>query len=173
MSGINYFRSALKEMHKSYFDAVKDLTDEQLHFRPLDKGHHIAFALWHLVRTEDMVINFLVQKKNPIWNAEVWDKKLEMDPRAQGTGMTEQQAAAVRINNLQDFIGYIQSTFNASESWLETLKEVDLEQIQDLPVLGKRSLYEVIGGTTLVHSAGHLGEIWYIKGLQGLKGGPM
>ena len=173
MSGINYFRSALKEMHKSYFDAVKDLTDEQLHFRPLDKGHHIAFALWHLVRTEDMVINFLVQKKNPIWNAEGWDKKLEMDPRAQGTGMTEQQAAEVRINNLQDFIGYIQSTFNASESWLETLKEVDLEQIQDLPVLGKRSLYEVIGGTTLVHSAEHLGEIWYIKGLQGLKGGPM
>jgi hypothetical protein len=173
MSGINYFRSALKEMHKSYFDAVKDLTDEQLHFRPHDKGHHIAFALWHLVRTEDMVINFLVQKKNPIWNAEGWDKKLEMDPRAQGTGMTEQQAAAVRINNLQDFIGYIQSTFNASESWLETLKEVDLEQIQDLPVLGKRSLYEVIGGTTLVHSAEHLGEIWYIKGLQGLKGGPM
>ena len=173
MSGINYFRSALKEMHKSYFDAVKDLTDEQLHFRPLDKGHHIAFALWHLVRTEDMVINFLVQKKNPIWNAEGWDKKLEMDPRAQGTGMTEQQAAEVRINNLQDFIGYIQSTFNASESWLETLKEVDLEQIQDLPVLGKRSLYEVIGGTTLVHSAEHLGEIWYIKGLQGLKGCPM
>jgi DinB superfamily len=173
MASIDYFRSALKEMHKNFFDAVKDLTAEQLHFRPLDKGHHIAFVLWHLVRTEDTVINFLVQKKTPVWNAEGWDKKLGMDPRAQGTGMTEQQAAEVRINHLPDFIDYLQSTFTASESWLETLEEADLDKVQDLPVLGKRSLFDVIGGTTLVHSAEHLGEIWYIKGLQGLKGGPI
>jgi hypothetical protein len=40
-------------------------------------------------------------------------------------------------------------------------------------VLGKRSLYEVIGGTALNHAAEHLGEIWVLKGLQGLKGCPM
>jgi uncharacterized damage-inducible protein DinB len=173
MGTINYFSSALKGIHQSYRDAVKDLTDEQLHFRPLDKGHHIAFALWHLVRTEDMVLNFLVQKKNPVWNAEGWDKKLDMDPRAQGTGMSEQEAAAVRITSLKDFMGYMESAFKASEAWVETLKEEDLEKVQDLPVLGKRSLYEVIGGTALVHAAEHLGEIWYIKGMLGLKASPV
>jgi hypothetical protein len=173
MSGINYFRTALKDMHQNFLDAVKDLTDEQLHFRPLDKCNHIAFSLWHLARTEDMVINFLVQKKNPVWNAEGWDKKLGMDPRAQGTGMSEQDAAAVKIKNLQEFLGYVQSTFKATESWLETIKEEEMDQVHDLPVLGKRNLYQVIGGTALIHAAEHLGEIWLIKGLLGLKRSPM
>ncbi|MBI4766002.1 MAG: DinB family protein [Deltaproteobacteria bacterium] len=173
MSAINYFQKALKGIHQDFLEAVKDLTDEQLHFRPLGKCNHIAFSLWHLARTEDMVINFLVQKKNPVWNAEGWDKKLRMDPRAQGTGMSEQEAAAVKINNLQEFLGYVQNTFKTTESWLETVKDEDLDQVNDLPVLGKRSLYEVIGGTALIHAAEHLGEIWLLKGLQSLKGCPM
>lgn len=70
-------------------------------------------------------------------------------------------------------MGYVQNTFKATESWLETIKDEDLDQVQDLPVLGKRNLYEVIGGTALIHAAEHLGEIWLLKGLQGLKGCPM
>lgn len=99
MGSLDFFRSSLKNFHNSFRDAVKDLTDEQLHFRPLGKGNSIAFALWHTVRTEDLVVNFLLQKKPPVWNAEGWDKKFGMDPKAQGTGMTAEQAASIRILN--------------------------------------------------------------------------
>lgn len=173
MSTVDYFKKAIKDMHNTYVDAVKDLTDEQLHFRPLDKGHHIAFALWHLVRTEDMVLNFLVRKKTPVWNAQGWDKKLGMDPQAQGTGMNAEQAAAVRINSLPDFLAYMDAVSKETEAYLSTVKDEDLGTVNELPVLGKRSLYDVIGGTTLVHAAEHIGEIWYIKGLLGLKGSAM
>ncbi|MFO7964622.1 MAG: DinB family protein [Desulfobacterales bacterium] len=173
MSTITYFKRALKDMHGNYVDAVKDLTDEQLHFRPLDKGHHIAFALWHVVRTEDMVINFLLQKKTPVWNAREWDKKLGMDPQAQGTGMNAEQAAAVRISSLPDFLAYMDAVGKETDAYLDTLKDEDLDIVNELPVLGKRSLCEVIGGIALVHAAEHLGEIWYIKGLLGLKGSAM
>ena len=90
MSAIIYFRKALKGHHQDFLEAVKDLTDEQLHFRPLGKCNHIAFSLWHLARTEDMVINFLVQN-NPVWMPKDRDKKLGMDPRAQGTGMANRR----------------------------------------------------------------------------------
>jgi hypothetical protein len=173
MGTMNYFTTAIEGMHKTYVDVVKDLTDEQLHFRPLDKGHHIAFALWHLVRTEDLVLNFLVQKKPPIWNTQGWDKKLGMDPQSQGTGMTPEQAAEVRINNLSDFIGYMNAVSQSTGEYLKSLKDEDLQTVHDLPIMGKKSLYDVIGGTTLVHAAEHLGEIWYIKGLLGLKGSPV
>jgi hypothetical protein len=173
MGTMDYFTTAIEGMHKTYVDVVKDLTDEQLHFRPLDKGHHIAFALWHLVRTEDLVLNFLVQKKPPIWNTQGWDKKLGMDPQSQGTGMTPEQAAEVRINNLSDFIGYMNAVSQSTGEYLKSLKDEDLETVHDLPIMGKKSLYDVIGGTTLVHAAEHLGEIWYIKGLLGLKGSPV
>ncbi len=92
MSALEYFRSAMKKLHDSYREAVSDLTPEQLHFRPLDKGNPIAFMLWHVVRTEDTVVNFAWQKKPPVWNAEGWDKKFGMEPKAQGTGMTAEQA---------------------------------------------------------------------------------
>ena len=173
MSTIDYFRSAVKEMHKNYIEAVKDLTDEQLHFRPLDKGNHIAFTLWHFVRTGDLVLNFLLQKKTPVWNAEGWDKKLGMDPQAQGTGMTDEQAAAVNIQDMSEFSKYMENAFKSVEAFLDGVKDEDLAQIHELPVLGKRSLYQLIEGTILQHGASHMGEIYYIKGLQGLKGSPV
>jgi hypothetical protein len=162
----------MKDMHNNYLEAVKDLTDEQLQFRPLDKGHHIAFILWHLVRTEDLVLNFMLQKKTPIWNEKGWDKKLGMDPQAQGTGMTEEQAAEVEISDLSAFLKYTKVVFESSEAYVKSLTEEDLGVVKELPILGKKSLFEVIGGTTLQHGANHLGEIWYIKGLLGLKGSP-
>jgi uncharacterized damage-inducible protein DinB len=173
MDSLDFFRSSLKNFHNGFRDAVKDLNDEQLHFRPLGKGNSIAFMLWHIVRTEDSVVNFLLQKKPPIWNAEGWDKKFGMDPRAQGTGMTAEQAASIRISNLQDFLRYMENVFRASEAYLDIVKEADLEQVQEFQFLGKRSGYQVFGGVVLQHGSGHLGEIWYVKGLQGLKGSPI
>ena len=173
MSTVEYFRAAMKDLHHSLADAVKSLSQEQLHFQPLGKGNHIAFILWHAVRTEDTVINFFLQKKPPVWNAEGWDKKFGMDPRAQGTGMSATQSAAIRIPDLGEFSKYMENVFRTTEKYLEGIKEGDLPEVRDLPVLGKRSLYQVIGGTALQHGAGHLGEIWYVKGVQGLKGSPI
>lgn len=173
MGTMDYFRTAISGMHKTYIDAVNELTDEQLHFRPMNKGNHIAFALWHMVRTEDLVLNFLVQQKPPVWNTQGWDKKLGMDPQAQGTGMSDEQAAALRISSLPDFIGYMEEVFASTDAYLKTVKDEDLDTVHDLPIMGKKSLYDLIGGITLIHAGEHLGEIWYIKGLLGLKGSPV
>jgi uncharacterized damage-inducible protein DinB len=173
MGALDFFRSSLKNFHNSFRDAIKDLNDEQLHFRPLGKGNSIAFILWHTVRTEDLVLNFLFQKKAQVWNAEGWDKKFGMDPRAQGTGMTAEQAASIRILNLQDFLKYVDNVFQASEAYLEAVKEAGLEPVQEYQYLGKQSGYQVVGGVVLQHGSEHLGEIRYVKGLQGLKGSPI
>lgn len=173
MNTVEYFLAAAKELHNSLFESVKGLSNEQLHFQPLGKGNHIAFIIWHCVRTEDSVINFMLQKKAPVWNAEGWDKKFGMDPRAQGTGMTAEQAASVQIQDLDGFLKYTQNVFRATEAYLAGLKEEVLGEVRDLPVLGKRNLYQVIGGIVLNHGSGHLGELWYVKGVQGLKGSPI
>jgi hypothetical protein len=173
MGALEFFGPSLKTLHGSLLDAVKGLTDEQLHFRALEKGNHIAFIFWHAVRTEDSVMNFLLQKKPPVWNAEAWDKKFGMDSRAQGTGMSSEQAAALRLPNFADFLKYAEKVFKASEAYLENLKEEELDRVEEFRFLGKRSFGSVIGGVILAHGSGHLGEIWYAKGLQGLKGSPI
>jgi uncharacterized damage-inducible protein DinB len=173
MGTLDFLRTSTKKLHNDFRDAIKDLKEEQLHFRPLGKGNHIAFTLWHLVRTEDSVINFFLQKKAPVWNTEGWDKKFGMDPRAQGTGMTAEQAAAVQIQSLPDFSKYMENVFKASEAYLATLKEADLDRVEEFQFLGKMSYGQVIGGVILNHGSQHLAEIWYVKGLQGLKGSPI
>jgi hypothetical protein len=170
MGTVGYFVSATRDLHDQLYEAVKDLTAAQLHFRPMEKGNHIAFLFWHYVRTEDVVVNGLIQKKAPIWNAERWDKKLGLDPRAQGTGMTDDQACALRVEDLQGFLQYTQKVFQATEAFIAGMDEASLAEVRDLPVLGKRSMTQAIGGIVLSHGSNHLGEIWYLKGLQGLKG---
>jgi hypothetical protein len=173
MGSIDYFRSATAELHQNLLDAVKSLTDEQLHFRPLDKGNHIAFMIWHCVRTEDLVINLMLQKKTPVWNEEGWDAKLELDPRSQGTGMSAEEAAALRINDLPAFVQYMEHTYSATNAYLSTLKEDDLDQVRDMPGRGKDSLGGTLGSILVRHGTGHLSEIWYVKGLLGLQGSPV
>lgn len=173
MGMLDFLCSAAESLHHSLKETVKELNNEQLHFRPMGKGNHIAFIFWHTVRTEDSVINFILQKKSPVWNAEGWDKKFGMDPIAQGTGMTAEQSASVCIQDLSEFLKYTEKVFVTSEAYLKGLKEGDLAQVGDFPYFGKKSLLEVIGGIVLQHGSEHLGEIWYVKGLQGLKGSPI
>jgi hypothetical protein len=173
MGAVELFDQSLKTLHGNLLEAVKDLSGDQLHFRPLGKGNHIAFIFWHVVRTEDSVMNFLLRKQPPLWNSEGWDKKFGMDPRAQGTGMSAEQAAALRIAGMSDFLRYTENVFKSSEAYLGSLKETELDRVEEFQYLGKRSFGQVIGGIILNHASGHLGEIWYVKGLQGLKGSPI
>ena len=173
MGALEFFRPSLKSLHASQLASVKDLTEEQLHFRPLGKGNHIAFLFWHVVRTEDNVVNFMLQKKPTLWNAGGWDKKFGLDPRAQGTGMSPEQASALRLSDPAEFLKYTEGVFQAGEAYLETLKEAELDRVEEFKFLGKRSVGSVIGGIILSHGSGHLGEIWYVKGLMGLKGSPI
>ena len=87
--------------------------------------------------------------------------------------MSAEQAAALRIPNLAEFLKYTEIVFKATEAYLETLKEAELDRVEEFQFLGKRSFGSVIGGVVLSHGAGHLGDIWYVKGLQGLKGSPI
>jgi hypothetical protein len=67
MSTTEFIRSSLRQMHNTYNDAVRDLTPEQLHWRANDKGLPVSFILWHYVRTEDNIIQFVLQRKQTVW----------------------------------------------------------------------------------------------------------
>jgi hypothetical protein len=96
-----------------------------------------------------------------------------MDPKAQGTGMTAEQASAVQISDPGEFRKYMENVFRASEAFLDSATEQQWTEVKELKFLGKRDLYQLVGGIVLQHGAGHLGEIWYVKGILGLKGSPV
>ncbi|MBA3030350.1 MAG: DinB family protein [Desulfobacteraceae bacterium] len=165
MNHVEILQKRLKTMHSGIVNSVKDLSDTQLHFNPMGKGNSIAFLFWHYVRTEDLVMNMIIRKQKPVWNEKGWDVKLKMDPKSQGSGMTDEAARAVRIENLSDFLTYTGEVFSQSEQYVATLTDAELETEMDSP-MGKRSLLDLISGINVDHGTGHIGEIEYIKGLQ-------
>ena len=173
MLAIEFFRTATKTLHGRMTDALQGLTAEQLHFRPLGRGNSLAFIIWHYVRTEDDAVNSSLRKRSSLWNAEGWDKKLGMDPKSQGTGMTSEQAGAVRIADLGEFTKYMREVFQASEAYLESTPAEEMDGMIEHSIIGKVTRGQAFGRLIISHGSAHLGEIWYVKGLQGLKGSPV
>ena len=56
---------------------LEDLTYDQWHAVPDGVGNSIAFIAWHYLRTEDNIINWIIQNRRPT----VWMGPLERKPR--------------------------------------------------------------------------------------------
>src|SRR6266481_9703743 len=99
----------LKQLHTSMDKQLDGITPEQLHAVPGNnpKANTIAWGVWHYVRTEDNVVRYILQNRRPIvWAEGGYADKLGLPPVAQGTGMTTQEAQALRIKDLALFREY-------------------------------------------------------------------
>ncbi|MEE8346893.1 MAG: DinB family protein [Dehalococcoidia bacterium] len=167
---VDFIRSGLRQLHGSYRDAIGDLSLDQLHWRANDHGCPIAFILWHYYRTEDNVIQFVLQRKPTVWLEKGWDKKFGLDRIAQGTGMSMEDAQALRVNSKEEFMAYMDAVAKATEEYLATLNEEALERKTTVRPLGEIRVGDAIGNMCMTHGFTHLGEIQHLRGLQGLRG---
>ncbi len=167
---VDFIRSGLRQLHGTYRDAIADLSLDQIHWRANDHGCPIAFILWHYYRTEDNVIQFVIQRKPTVWLEEGWDKRFGLDRIAQGTGMSLEDAQGLRINSKEDFLAYMNAVAKATDDYLATLDDEALQQKTTVKPLGEVPVRNAIGNMCLTHGFTHLGEIQHLRGLQGLRG---
>ena len=100
---IDFIRDGLRQLHNSYDDSIADLTDEQILWRANEYGLPISFILWHYVRTEDNIVNFVLQGKPTVWLNGGWHERLSLHKAAQGTGMSLQDAQNLSVGPLEDW----------------------------------------------------------------------
>jgi hypothetical protein len=158
------------------------LTEEQLHWQPDNHPNHMMFAMWHAYRSEDEIIHGLLMRGPSVFAESGWADRLPVaepgDPPF-GTGLNRQQIAAVRLklDNLLQYAGDVSASIQA---YADTLNdEQGAEQIPlpflapVYPMLDSMSRAEVFSFFCIGHTAEHLGEVQYIKGLLGLTGAPL
>ena len=170
MSTVDFIRGSLKQLHASYDEGIGDLSPEQLQWRATETGLPISFILWHYVRTEDNIIQFVLQRKPTVWIEQGWYDKLSLDRVAQGTGMSLAEAQDLRIASLDDWRGYQSAVWRATDQFLSGADEAMLERRTTVKPLGEMPVQNAIGMMCLTHGFTHLGEVQYIRGLMGLKG---
>jgi DinB family protein len=162
----------LKRMHATYDKAIDGITAEQLHAVPAGhaKANTIAWNIWHYVRTEDNVVRFVLQNRRPtVWGEGGYPEKLGLHPAAQGTGMSAEEAQALRIKDIPLFARYMKEVWASSGEYVASLKEADLDRVIAMKFVGDMPLARVLGMVAITHGYTHLGEIDLARTLVGAK----
>jgi hypothetical protein len=164
-------RTSLKSMHSLLDKAVDGMTAEQFNFRPQEGGVSAFFSLWHYVRTEDNIVNFVTQSKPTVWLEGGYNETFELPRNSQGTGMTEAEANAVQVKDVAKWMEYQRKVWDATDSYLASMSPEQFEERKvTIKPLGEMSLWDGIYGVCLSHGYRHVGEIEYVRGVQGLGG---
>ena len=159
------YNAMLEEIHRSFRAELRELTPEQLYFQPDPKANTIIFLPRHFARTEDGVIHRSFGG-TPIWEADGWHQKFGLSPRESGSGFEAEQVAAFRpdLNLVMEyFIAVWQDT-------VEKIRNATDEQL-NRPTNPERPNVTVarnIESVVIGHGFWHLGEVRFIKGLQGM-----
>jgi hypothetical protein len=177
MSTKDVISESLRGLHSQWDEAVSDLTPEQLAWRPDgpgSQGNHIAFTTWHAVRTVDNVVRFILQDRRPtVWLEGGFDQKFGLDRIAQGTGMPPEQAAAFRLPALPDWMEYQRGVWKACEESLSNMSDADLEKPVTVRPLGEMPARRALMNVCVTHCFTHLGEVYHLRALMGLKTTPV
>lgn len=174
MSVAELLRGSVAALHVQLDEAVQGLSAEQLHWRPMDKGNHIAFIIWHYVRTEDNVVQFVLQDRKPtVWLEEGWDQRFGLDRIAQGTGWNPEQAVALRLPSAEEWLAYQRAVWQASDAYLGSVGDGELERRVRIAGFGEIPARQALTTILVTHGFTHLGEIHHIRTLLGLKTTPI
>jgi hypothetical protein len=173
MNIIDFFRMEQRRLHDLLRASVSNLTPDEWHYTLAGRGNHIAFLMWHSVRTEDNVLRYILQGRPPIWNEGNWHERLGLPPRVQGTGMATDDAQALHINDPLLFMQYAEQVWQEFEAYLASVNDGGdelSERIVMVRPLGNMPALRTIGQVCISHLFMHVGEISLLLGAQGKKG---
>ncbi|MBI2724345.1 MAG: DinB family protein [Chloroflexi bacterium] len=172
MTLVEFIEAELKRLHAALDAISADLTPEQWHAVPAGnpRANTIAFELWHYARTEDNIVRFILQNRRPtVWMEGGWSARLGLPPVAQGTGMSSEDAQAMRITDTGAFREYVDAVWASTAAWLADPDESTFSRPVVVKPLGEMPAIRALGQVCMTHGFTHLGELELCRTLLGLK----
>ncbi len=148
---------------------VADLGDAQLSWRPTPKAHSIAYTLSHLARTEDNFQND-VNGGGTVWANGGFAAMWGYPEKGVGVGWEDERAASLPTPGKATLLEYVRAVFAAADKAADSLDEEGLNETRPSTFLGADAILGEILLGSVTHGNRCLGEMEYIKGLQGMKG---
>jgi hypothetical protein len=171
MTALAILQRSMESMHRLLDKTVEDMTLEQLNFRPSEGGVSPFFSLWHYVRTEDNIINWVIHRRPTVWLDGGFDEALGLPRTSQGTGMTEAEANAVILRDLSAWRDYQPRVWESTAAYLRSMDPAEFaERRVTIKPVPEMSLWDGLYGMCLSHGYRHVGEIEYARGVIGLGG---
>ncbi len=159
------YLSMLDELHRSFRAETRDLTPEQLYFQAAPEANSIIFLPWHFARTEDGAMHRSFGG-TPIWEADGWYEKFGLSSTETGGGFGPEEIAAFRPE-LSLLMEYFTPVWQFAVEAIKTASDDDLTRVTN-PERPNMTVARTIESLLIGHGYWHLGEVRFIKGLQGM-----
>jgi len=166
MNAVEFIQTTVLELHATMIDDVRVLNQENLAWKPAPKANPIGFLFWHFLRSEDNMVQGM-QGKPSIWESEDWYQKMGLDAKAQGTGFQELEVEQVAALCLPDLLAYAERVTQSTADYLKSLDDAKLDYPPN-PERPRWTIGMMIRNFIIAHGWWHLGEIKYLKGMQGM-----
>ena len=174
-TALQLIKDEIKNAREVFQGTAADITQEQLHKDPGGKAFSIAATYAHLVFSEDSIVQGMIQKKAPLYTTSWKDKTGASSPippmDENWSKANDAWGRSVKIN-LDQIRLYTDAVFEATDAYVNSLKEEDLEKEVDLGNWGKKTVAFLLYSYVIGHMNNLAGELSALKGVQGAKGYP-
>lgn len=176
---VSFYRGQLSGAHQVLEGTMADVTPTQAHWTPPGVANPVGANYAHVVLTEDAIVNNTLRGAAPLF-ASSWAGKVgisepppQPNPAAPGLPSWSDWGRRVKID-MGAIREYAQAVYTASDEYLASLSDDELDRPVDLSLLGlgESTVGQILGGVLLGNVQWHCGEISCLKGLQGAKGYP-
>jgi hypothetical protein len=175
---VSLLRAQYQNAHEVLEGTLQDVTSEQAHWRPPGIANPLGATYAHILISEDGVINGMLKGSGPLsvstWAGKIGVSELPPMPGPEVGGLPSWDEWARRVKVDQAALqSYAQAVYAATDEYLASLTDEDLNRSLDLSGLGvgQQTLGWLLS-LMLSNVNWHTGEISCLKGLQGAKGYP-
>jgi hypothetical protein len=159
-----YLRLELDGLERNTKRVTDTLTQDEIMWRPGCGCNSIGLILFHIARSEDFFISGALQNKPQLWETGKWYKKLNIAENEAGSRYTEEQVNAFPVPQLVDMMAYYAAVRQQTLDYLKSLTAAVFDKKIKLPFgeFNVAGVFSIIAG----HTAQHVGEVSYLRGLQ-------
>jgi uncharacterized damage-inducible protein DinB len=175
ITAIELIKQQLASAREVFQGTVADITEDQLHKDPGAKALPLGATYAHLIFSEDIIIHSMMQGKEPLFSTTYKEKtgaNKSMPPMDEKWSEAHEAWAKVVSINLKQLHDYEQTVYKATDAYVNTLSNDDLEKEIDLGSWGKKTIADLLSNFIIGHTNSLAGEISVLKGIQGSKGYP-
>lgn len=168
MTRVELLRAQLKQAHDAIEETMEDVTQELLDRMPPGTANPLRERYAHHVTAEDSLVHLILQGKPPLMSS-TWQGRTGIDePRF---GSDPQYARRVRVQ-LAPARAYAREVYAASDAYLSTLGDADLDRKIDMSTVGfgEVPVWFVLSRLVIGHVYEVHGEIAAVKGTLGVRG---
>ena len=171
MKAIQLLRMQFDSAHHTMEATVGEAKASVMNFNKTNKAIPVGAAYAHAVLEEDILLSSMLANKKPIFKSTDQVGISKEIPSMDKWDQHEKRYLTVKVD-LKKFRAYAKKVYKATDEYLATLEDKDLDTVMDRPMVGKQTVGFLLTNFFLLHIANLAGEVSAAKGFQGLKGYP-